>query len=690
MKKAPRKSRPARAASAPPKPDAPVDTAFSSVSEPDPAAENQRALSAALSRVRAFLQAHANAPSSSASSSADASLRPASFDIRHSAGPALSALCAGFKLSPFERDLLLLCAGPELDASFPSIIASASGDPARRHPTFGLALAALPEAHWSALSPASPLRRWRLVELAPFHASDPLASTPLRIDERVLHFLCGIDAREPRLRGLLDGVAVPDGLPASHLERARQLAHLWQHAAESGAYPAVQLLSADLPAAAGLAALSGDAIGLGLRLLRAADIPLSAADRTDLARLLDRESVLERFALLIELEPSASADQTHAAVSLLEHLQAPSLVCAPEPLRLRSRALARIDISAPTVDEQRDLWRAALGPAASAALNGHVELVSTQFRLAPSHIRSAAADLSRTTSPATDSAALGSALWDACRAQARPRLDGLARRIDARAGWDDLVLPLAQLETLRAIAAHVRRRAQVYGPWGFAAQSDRGLGISALFAGGSGTGKTLAAEVLARELRLDLYRIDLAALVSKYIGETEKNLRQVFDAAEAGGAILLFDEADAIFGRRSEVRDSHDRYANIEVGYLLQRLEAYRGLALLTTNQPQSLDPAFSRRIRFTVHFPFPDAATRARIWQRVFPSATPVEQLAYDKLARLNLSGGHIRNLALNAAFLAADANEPVRMRHLLSAARSEYAKLEKTLTPAETAGWV
>ncbi len=670
MKKAPRKSRPARAAPQPPAAPAPVPA-------PAPRAPNPPALAASLARIRSFLE------------SPDSALPPSPA----SAVPqALSLLCSGFKLSPFERDLLLLCAGPELDASFPALIAQASGDSARRHPTFSLALAALPEAHWSALSPNAPLRRWRLIELAPPHPAEPLASTPLRIDERVLHFLAGAPASEPRLRGLLDGVTVPDEVPASHLERARQLALLWRHASESGSYPAVQLLSSDLHAAAGLAALSADAIGLGLRLLRAADIPSSASERTDLARLLDRETVLERFALLIELDPSAPADQIHSALSLLEQLQAPSLLCAPEPLRLRSRALARIDVSAPTPDEQRELWRTALGPAASAALNGHVELVSTQFRLTPAHIRSAVAEFSRAraTSPASDSAALGSALWDACRAQARPRLEGLARRIDARASWDDLVLPVAQLETLRAIAAHVRRRAQVYGPWGFAAQSDRGLGISALFAGGSGTGKTLAAEVLARELRLDLYRIDLAALVSKYIGETEKNLRQVFDTAEAGGAILLFDEADAVFGRRSEVRDSHDRYANIEVGYLLQRLESYRGLALLTTNQPQSLDPAFSRRLRFTVHFPFPDAATRSRIWQRVFPASTPVENLAHDKLARLNLSGGHIRNLALNAAFLAADANEPVRMRHLLSAARSEYAKLEKTLTPAETAGWV
>ena len=218
--------------------------------------------------------------------------------------------------------------------------------------------------------------------------------------------------------------------------------------------------------------------------------------------------------------------------------------------------------------------------------------------------------------------------------------------------------------------------------------SSRGLGITALFAGPSGTGKTLAAEVIARELRLDLYRIDLSAVVSKYIGETEKNLRRVFDAAEEGGAVLLFDEADALFGKRSEVKDSHDRYANIEVSYLLQRMEAYRGLAILTTNMKHALDPAFQRRIRFVVQFPFPDPTARAEIWRGAFPSATPVGNLDLAWLASLDVTGGSIRNIAIGAAFLAAEAGEPVGMTHLLAAARSECAKLDRPLPTLAGAG--
>ncbi|MGB7950896.1 MAG: ATP-binding protein, partial [Candidatus Binatia bacterium] len=280
-------------------------------------------------------------------------------------------------------------------------------------------------------------------------------------------------------------------------------------------------------------------------------------------------------------------------------------------------------------------------------------------------------------------------LWRTCRDASRARLDDLAQRIEPAADWDDLILPEAQKVALRQIAAHAKHRLTVYQHWGFAAKGARGLGISALFAGESGTGKTMAAEVLASQLHLDLYRIDLASVVSKYIGDTEKNLRRVFDAAEDSGAILLFDEADALFGKRSEVRDSHDRYANIEVSYLLQRMEAYRGLAILTTNMKAALDVAFQRRLSFVVHFPFPDQHQRELIWRGVFPTATPLEQLDCAKLARLSMSGGNIRNIALNAAFLAAEEATPVRMKHLLQAAHSEAAKRDRPLSDAETRGW-
>ena len=372
---------------------------------------------------------------------------------------------------------------------------------------------------------------------------------------------------------------------------------------------------------------------------------------------------------------------------LIERIAGLVIVSDRQRRPLAHQAVIGLDVNRPTPAEQRAAWQAALGPVADGDTT-EVDGVAAQFSLGLPAIRSVAAEAIAAPPVFRDNPSR--AAWDVCRVLCRTRLDDLAQRIEPAAGWDDLVLPGPQIE---AAAPRSRStcasRATVYDAWGFAARSERGLGIGALFAGASGTGKTMAAEVLAGELRLDLFRIDLAGVVSKYIGETEKNLRRVFDAAEQSGAILLFDEADALFGKRSEVKDSHDRYANIEVSYLLQRMEAYRGLAILTTNLKNALDPAFLRRIRFVVQFPFPDAAQRAEIWRRVFPAATPTEGLDIAKLAQLNVPGGNIRNIALNAAFLAAHAGEPVRMTHLREAARIEYAKLERPLTDAEIGGW-
>ena len=237
---------------------------------------------------------------------------------------------------------------------------------------------------------------------------------------------------------------------------------------------------------------------------------------------------------------------------------------------------------------------------------------------------------------------------------------------------------------LHQLADQVGQRSKVYEEWGFADKMNCGMGINALFSGESGTGKTMAAEVIANALRLYLYRIDLSAVVSKYIGETEKNLRRLFDAAEDGGAILFFDEADALFGKRSEVKDSHDRYANIEINYLLQRIESYRGLSILATNMKSALDTAFLRRLRFIVTFPFPGPAERKRMWEYAFPPKVPLDKLDYDRLAKLNITGGSVHNIALNAAFLAAQAATPVTMALILTAARTEFRKLERPVNEA------
>ena len=645
---------------------------------------NQRYLMAAVALVRSALEQHTRKTKDDAKNNdrdqvAEEVLKEAANALP--APSALETLCAVFRLSPFERDVLLLCAGIELDSTFAACCATAQGDTRRIYPTFSLALAALPAAHWSALSPSSSLRRWRLIELT---NNEGLVAAPLRIDERVLHFLTGVNHLDDRLQAFVEPISATHDLPPSQLEVVRRITQLWANS-RNQIPPIVQLCGGDGSGRRTVAALACGEFGLQLHGLRYSDIPASAAERDSLARLWDREAILSHSALLVDAEEMEAAECARTLLPFLENVHGLLLVRRREPLRRGQRPIVRFDVRKPSSAEQKELWNNSLGQNFR-QLNGQVENVVAQFSLGPRGIEAACAALD---SHSGDETGVGPKLWEACRVQSRTRLDDLAQRIEPAATWDELVLPEAQRQLLREITTHVRQRTKVYETWGFAEKGERGLGIGALFAGSSGTGKTMAAEVLARELCLDLYRIDLSSVVSKYIGETEKNLRRVFDAAEEGGAILLFDEADALFGKRSEVKDSHDRYANIEVSYLLQRMEAYRGLAILTTNMKASLDPAFLRRLRFIVQFPFPDAALRAEIWRRIFPKDTPTEKIDLVKLSRLNVAGGNIRNVAMNAAFLAAEANEPVRMNHLLRAARSEYAKLEKPLTESEIGDW-
>ncbi len=281
-------------------------------------------------------------------------------------------------------------------------------------------------------------------------------------------------------------------------------------------------------------------------------------------------------------------------------------------------------------------------------------------------------------------------LFAAARAQCGHAVAVLAHKIEPKYIWEDIVLPEDSLAQLREICQRVAHRHRVLGEWGFDRKLSLGKGTNALFAGPSGTGKTMAAEIIANALGLDLYRIDLAGVVSKYIGETEKNLDRVFSAAENANAILFFDEADALFGKRSEVRDSHDRYANIEISYLLQKMEEYDGIAILATNLRQNLDDAFMRRLAFTVYFPFPDEASRRRIWAGIWPVEMPLgDEVDLDYLARqFKLSGGNIKNIALASAFLAAEDERPVTMAHLFQATRREHQKMGKTLSESELDG--
>jgi hypothetical protein len=588
-------------------------------------------------------------------------------------GTPLDRIRAGFGLSPFETEILVLCAGAEIDANIRALCSAINGAADEVRPTFNVALAALPEAHWTAIHPAAALRHWKMIEV---RGGESLMSSALQIDERVLHYLFGVSYRDPRLAGLIvEGPAAAELLP-SHESAAGEVIAAVTRTGDLAGGSVVALCGTEPAALTAIASAAAARLNLRLHVLRAGDVPAHAADRETLARLWEREAVLDGGALLIDL---ATASE-HAA-GFADGLAGVVIVAGGDPIVLARRTVVRVDVARPTPAEQRALWISALGDDA-ARLEQAVEQVAAQFTLPLASIRAIAAQMAEENGSAVD------ALWQRCRLEARVPLDTLAQRIEPAATWDDIVLPEAQLQMLHEIAAQARQRHKVYETWGFSARIRRDLGIAVLFAGASGTGKTLAAEILANELRLDLYRVDLSQMVSKWIGETEKNLARIFEAGEQGGAILLFDEADALFGRRSDVKDSHDRFANIQVSYLLQRMESYPGLAILTTNLRGALDNAFLRRLRFMVNFPFPDNEQRARIWQRVFPAGAPLGNIEVQKLARLNVAGGSIRNIALHAAFLAADEGSDIRMRHLARAAHGEYAKLEKPLTDS-LGGW-
>jgi hypothetical protein len=597
---------------------------------------------------------------------------------------AVARLIEALGLTPFERDVVLLTVATELDTRVGALCARVQDDPTRAFPTFALALEAFDAPDWGALTPDRPLRALRLLEIhQPGPA--PLLSAALRADERVVHYLKGWNRLDDRVAAVALPLRLSDEdveLPPSQRGPAEAVARCWRRSHAGGAAPATalaQVIGPD-PESRRLVAECA-ARGTGRRLLRVTAEQLAALghELDTFVRLWCRESRLLPLALLVESdEADADPAAARAAARVLSAVDGPAVLAAREPSARLAQPTVTVEADKPTTAEQRAAWRAAFGDDAAAAR------LAGQFRLNYPAIRGAVREAA--AEGPGGPVELVARAWRRCKAATRPRAQGLAERLEPRATWDLLVLPDDVLRVLRQIADQARHRATVYEDWGFGRVTNRGLGLAALFSGPSGTGKTLSAEVLAGELDLDLYRVDLSRVVSKYIGETEKHLAALFDAFEDGGAILFFDECDALFGRRGEVRDGHDRYANLEVNYLLQRLESYRGLALLATNARGAMDPAFLRRLRFSVVFPMPGPAERRRLWMAAFPrGVAPVAALDYDRLGGLELTGGGIRAAALNAAFQAAAAGGPVTMGHILAAARDEYVKQDKLVRTAE-----
>ncbi len=600
--------------------------------------------------------------------------------------PALTQLGDKFNLSPFESRILLLCVAVELDPIVGQLCADFYGNTELQYPTPFIAYNIFSDATWSAFNPSSPLIKWKLIELK---TDKIFTKSAIKIDTSILLYLLGNSSEDPELQSIIKPVNLDSNhqtLPLSHQRIVAQIIEIRSRSTEFSTENSVIVLCGDdrrakTDIAARAASVSGSIINqISLSWLAATlNSPTSELNLETFITLSTRFARLTDSFFLINCDDINLAEPTEIKLlnQLLEQSLNPIIILSLTPLNLADHSTIAIDVPKLTPDEQATIWHLHLGETVS-ELGEYIDSLTNQFNLPATAIELAClhslASMQESIKANTDFD-LKTALWDNCRIYARPRLDSLATRIETQKTWDDLILPLDKKQALKEIVWHARQKYTVYGEWGFGKET-RGLGINALFFGTSGTGKTTAAEIIAKELRLDLYRIDLSAVVSKYIGETEKNLAQIFAAAESSSVVLLFDEADSLFGKRSEVKDSRDRYANLEVSYLLQRMEAYQGLSILTTNFRDAIDSGFERRLRFVVEFPFPDIAQRFEMWQRVFPEKTPTAGLDFPKLANLAVTGANIRNIALNGAFLAAQAGEVVQMKHLFEAAFKECKK--------------
>jgi len=618
--------------------------------------------------------------------------------------PALDILGRLFRLEEFEQDVLLMALAPSVDSSFERLYGYVQDDATQKYPTIGLAMQVLGKQHggtaqawryWLHFAPDAPLQRFRLLHTDTTSPSN-LAGQPLRITRRVADYLLGVNHLDEQLNFVARRVANQGALGREQEETVDVLERRLQSWNDRGHMPAVQLTGEANAGHRAVACELCERVGISLYTIDPASLLAMAADRQAYFRVLERESLLLPCAYYLdcmECDPANRVEMVRV-LEFLNQVQAFTVIAAREPVQ-SERRLITTHLAGSEAATQVSVWKADLAAHITgqhsqdqnSSADAMLARLVQQFRFSPQQIHRVVQEACETAGLRNPEAPTLESrdLWLTARAQASRSMDGLAERIVARRSFSELVLPSEQLQQIQELASQVEQRGRVYEQWGFGAKLNRGKGIAALFAGPSGTGKTMAAEVLAHHLDLDLYRIDLASVISKYIGETEKNLRRLFEAAEAGGAILFFDEADALFGKRSEVRDSHDRYANIEINYLLQRMEDYRGLAILATNRKSLLDQAFLRRLRFLVDFPFPSAADRSRIWQGAFPAEAEVETLDYAALGKLEISGGNISNIALNAAFLAAAQGVHINMDHLLTAARREYVKIDKLITEGE-----
>ena len=617
----------------------------------------------------------------------------------------LAGLARLYGLSGFDLDIVGLALAPELDLVYERLYAFLQDDVSRRRPSVDLALSLLcptveaKRARREHFASDAPLMRHGVLEVL----ADPSTVRPVRLaqflklDDAVVRHLLGEGGLAPELRGMTTLMTAPGTRDAALAGTAADLRGLAQVVAQASADDEpMRIHFAGRGGQSKRAAAETLASEAGMPLLYV-DLDASPASPAETGRVVDvalREARLRgALAFLEPFDPLLGEDQAarlHRVRSALAAHEGVAIVGSSKPLppgATGARGVLTVPFSVPAHEDRRALWEEALGSSRDAVASGDVDELAGRFRLGADQIADAVAVATNAARRRGEQHPSAADLFAGARTRSDTALAGVARKVEAIHDWDQIALPDETIRQLREICQQVVERHRVLDEWGFGRRFALGKGVTALFAGPSGTGKTTAANIVARELGLDLYTIDLSAVVSKYIGETEKNLERIFTAAEDTDAILLFDEADALFGKRSEVRDSHDRYANTEIAYLLQKMEQYEGVAVLATNLRKNMDEAFIRRLQFVVEFPFPEEEQRAEIWRLLFPDeAERGDDLDFDVFARqFRITGGSIKNIVLGAAFLAAADGSPIETRHVLRATRREYQKMGKVLTAGE-----
>ncbi|MFC4101937.1 ATP-binding protein [Paenibacillus xanthanilyticus] len=611
----------------------------------------------------------------------------------------LLALAGRFGLLAFERQCVLLALAPELNRKYEKLFGYLQDDVTCKHPTVDLALKlfggneAGQYAARVAFEEERPLMKWIMEE---GERSAGILSKPLRLDSRIVSYLLGTSEFDPRLSPYAKPLTVPIEWPLLEVEelQAKLLHFVRMNEAGRPAGPMlIHLWGGDGAGKKTHAALLAAKLGKPAFRLRLQPASKWTAETNQLLHRFFREARLAGAVIALEPESPGSEEDAGCEKLLAWTRDYPYpvfwLTLSPRGADAlpaeEGTAVLQAELAVPDLMLRQRLWMNAEG------LNEQdAEALAAKYRFTPGLIRRSVERAAQTARLDSVEAAAGH-YEQGARAQAHHRMGDKARRLNPRYRWSDLVLPEEQLDMLRQASAMMRFRGEVFGKWGFERKLSYGKGVSMLFAGPPGTGKTMAAEVMASELNMEAYKIDLSQIVSKYIGETEKNLRVIFDEAQRSHAILFFDEADAIFGKRSEVKDAHDKYANVETAYLLQQMEEYDGISILATNFQQNMDDAFMRRLSLVIKFPFPDAEHRARLWSSMVPTSTPLSNdVDFELLGRkIEVAGGSIKNIVVTAAFMAASAGNPLGMRELVAAARQELKKTGKILLPGEWEGF-